>query len=113
MNGWIGVDLDGTLAHYDKWTGEIGEPIPLMVERVKAWLGEGKAVKILTARVSLVGRSADGEAFKSEQEAKIKAWCAQHIGQELEVVSGKDFLMIELWDDRCVHVELNTGRILG
>jgi hypothetical protein len=27
--GWIGVDLDGTLAHYDGWKGidHIGEPI--------------------------------------------------------------------------------------
>ena len=21
INGWIGVDLDGTLAYYDKWIG--------------------------------------------------------------------------------------------
>ena len=26
--GWIGVDLDGTLAHYDKWRGveHVGDP---------------------------------------------------------------------------------------
>lgn len=36
MFGWIGVDLDATLAHYDRWTGgAIGEPIPTMVARVK------------------------------------------------------------------------------
>lgn len=31
--GWIGVDLDGILAHYDKWISAtyIGEPIPEMV----------------------------------------------------------------------------------
>lgn len=50
--GWIGVDLDGTLAHYDGWKGpeHIGAPIPAMVERVKAWLAEGKEVRISTAR---------------------------------------------------------------
>lgn len=34
--GWIGVDLDGTLAHYEGWKGveHIGEPIPAMVERI-------------------------------------------------------------------------------
>lgn len=38
--GWIGVDLDGTLAEYLGWQGmgHIGEPIAPMVERVKAWL---------------------------------------------------------------------------
>ena len=40
MKGWIGVDLDGTLAHYDKWRGveHIGKPVPVMLERVKKWL---------------------------------------------------------------------------
>lgn len=30
---WLGVDLDGTLAVYDKWRGieHIGAPIPAMV----------------------------------------------------------------------------------
>ena len=38
--GWIGVDLDGTLAIYTGWKGcdHVGEPIPPMVERVKAGL---------------------------------------------------------------------------
>ena len=51
--GWIGVDLDGTLAEYLGWQGmgHIGEPIAPMVERVKAWLAEGKDVRIFTARV--------------------------------------------------------------
>ena len=37
-SGWIGVDLDGTLAEYHGWKGSehIGPPIPLMVERVKS-----------------------------------------------------------------------------
>ena len=45
QNGWIGVDLDGTLAHYEGWKGieHIGAPVPAMLERVKNWLAEGKA----------------------------------------------------------------------
>jgi hypothetical protein len=37
MKGWIGVDLDGTLAESTKWVSpsHIGEPIHKMVERVK------------------------------------------------------------------------------
>lgn len=104
MSGWIGVDLDGTLAEYGGWKGpdHIGAPIPRMVERVKAWLAEGKAVKIFTARVW--GDDRDGVA------EIIQAWCKQHIGQELEVTCAKDYGMIELWDDRAVQVEPNTGR---
>jgi hypothetical protein len=35
--GWIGIDLDGTLAFRGEWQGHnhIGEPIPLMLKRVK------------------------------------------------------------------------------
>ena len=37
--GWIGIDMDGTLAHYHGWYGvdHIGEPIPKMVERVRGY----------------------------------------------------------------------------
>ena len=40
FSGWIGVDLDGTLAHYDGWKGieHVGPPIPAMLARVKYWL---------------------------------------------------------------------------
>lgn len=102
-HGWIAVDLDGTLAHYDGWKGidHIGEPVPLMVARVKAWLADGRDVRIFTARV------ADGAI---ETRTFIVEWCAKHIGQALPITNVKDFGMVELWDDRCVQIELNTGR---
>ena len=50
--GWFGVDLDGTLAFYDGYKGEvIGAPIPKMIDRVKRWISKGRTVKIMTARV--------------------------------------------------------------
>lgn len=50
--GWVGVDLDGTLAHYDEFRGDdhVGEPIEPMVRRVRKMLDEGKDVRIFTAR---------------------------------------------------------------
>jgi hypothetical protein len=104
--GWIGVDLDGTLAHYDEWRGveHIGEPVPAMVERVRAWLKAGRDVRIFTARVY----RADVRA-----ELYVRAWCKQHIGQELPVTCVKDYNMTELWDDRAVAVERNTGAALS
>ena len=37
----------------------------------------------------------------------------EHIGRRLIVTCVKDYEMIELWDDRAVAVEFNTGRYLG
>ena len=105
--GWIGCDLDGTLALYDGWKGaeHIGEPIPLMLERVKNWLAEGVTVKIVTARVSGPDMAVAFDA--------IEKWCNQHIGQVLPITNKKDFGMIVLYDDRCVQVERNTGVLIG
>lgn len=103
---WIGVDLDGTLAHYEGWKGpgEIGEPIPEMVERVKRWLDEGKKVKIFTAR----GTEPNPVSVLTARLA-IERWCLRHLGEKLEVTASKDLNMIELWDDRAVQVMHNEG----
>lgn len=107
-NGWIGVDLDGTLAVYENWISEehIGEPVPLMLERVKQWLAEGKEVRIVTARVS-------HPKHTDRTRRVIEAWCQKHLGQVLRVQKHKDYAMVELWDDRAVQVEQNTGKIVG
>lgn len=115
-SGWIGVDLDGTLAHYEGWNeGKIGEPVPAMAERVKQWLADGVNVRIFTARVAglwLVGAT---EAVKKDAENQltlIRQWTELHFGEFLPVTAVKDFAMIELWDDRSISVEPNTGRVL-
>ena len=105
--GWIGVDLDGTLAKYDSWgDGSIGEPVPLMLMRVKRWLKQGKDVRIFTARVS-------HPAHKEAALRAIQDWTEQHVGVRLPVTNVKDFEMIDLYDDRAYRVEKNTGRIIG
>lgn len=105
--GWIGVDLDGTLAHYDGCKGveHIGEPIPAMVLRVRTWLAAGQEVRIMTARVF---GELDPSVFPHNTR-RIKAWCFKHIGLELDVTCVKDYQMLELWDDRAVRVVMNTG----
>jgi hypothetical protein len=97
---WIGVDLDGTLAHDlgNKDLDEIGSPIKPMLKRVQKWIAEGKTVKIFTARASA-----------PRQIAVVKKWLAQHGLPDLEVTNAKDLRMIELWDDRCVQVMTNSG----
>ena len=102
---WIGVDLDGTLAYYEKFEGadKIGEPIEKMTERVKKWLEEGKDVRILTARVS-----GDGKDVEVARKA-IEKWCEEVFGKKLPITCEKDQMMEELWDDRAIQVEKNTG----
>ena len=106
MQSWIGVDLDGTLACYEEWEGYdiIGEPIGPMVRRVKEWLSEGIEVRIFTARVG-----GSKETSRIARKA-IQQWCIMHIGAKLQVTATKDMAMYELWDDRVVQVERNTGR---
>lgn len=105
--GWIGVDLDGTLAEYHGWKGvdHIGAPIPAMVARVKAWLAEGKDVRIFTARVGV-----PNQKERAAVHSVINAWCETYIGQRLKQTNKKDMAMVELWDDRAIQVEKNTGR---
>lgn len=114
MSGWIGVDLDGTLAQYDGWRGAafIGAPVPAMVERIQRWLANDIEVRIVTARVSAspIDRARQEEVVVAR--AAIIAWCQEHIGVTLPVTCQKDMSMIELWDDRVVLVEANTGKQL-
>lgn len=106
--GWIGVDLDGTLATKDfgEDTGvefdpnRVGEPVGLMLERVRQWVYDGVDVRIFTARAS-----------QPNFNVKIiHDWLANVGLPPLPVICVKDYHMDELWDDRCVQVEPNTGR---
>lgn len=108
MSGWIGVDLDGTLAEYGGWKGpdHIGDPVPAMALRVRKWLADGREVRIFTARVAGVREGSEVD----ETTKGIQDWCEKHFGVRIPVTCKKDFGMIELWDDRCVQVEANTGR---
>lgn len=104
---WIGVDLDGTLAHYNDFEGPlvIGAPIEPMVKRVQKWLADGKTVKIFTARVA---SPRDGRDVVEVHNA-IQDWCQIHIGQVLPVTCIKERGLDEFWDDKAVQVIPNTG----
>lgn len=94
--GWIGVDLDGTLAHYDHYRGDehVGAPVEPMVKRVRQWINEGRDVRLFTAR---------------KPHPAIRRWMAQHLGAVLPITNTKDPHMRVLYDDRAVQVERNAG----
>ena len=110
MGGWIGVDLDGTLAEYHGWRGieHIGKPIRLMCDRVRTWLEKGKDVRIFTARVS---ERDSGEMARCI--FAIENFCLREFDERLPITNVKDFDMIQLWDDRAVQVVFNTGERIG
>jgi len=102
---WIGVDLDGTLAVLDENTGSgvIGRPVWRMLTRVKRMVAAGEKVKIFTAR-----------AGTPEEIPVIRNWLKDNgLPPNLEITNRKDYAMLEYWDDSCVLVERNTGRILA
>ena len=111
-DGWIGVDLDGTLAVYDEWRGcnHVGAPIEPMVSRVRQWIAEGRNVRILTARVSYPENNAARQREAAQAMLAIQSWCDIYLGKAIPVTCRKDYAMIELWDDRAIQVEKNTGR---
>jgi len=106
---WIGVDFDGTIVEDTGWKGSrhIGKPIPKMMNRVRDWLREGKRVKIFKARANPM-IDTEGERY-IDRMFYLRKWLFDNFGQEIEITYEKDLYMIELWDDRCVQVVLNTG----
>ncbi|MBB5031437.1 hypothetical protein [Prosthecobacter vanneervenii] len=98
--GWIGVDLDGTLARTDTTLHplQIGPAVLPMLKRVRYWVKTGRTVKIFTARAGDPG-----------SERMIHQWCERHGLPRLEITNRKDHQMIALWDDRAVGVLRNAG----
>jgi hypothetical protein len=101
---WLGVDLDGTLAYYAKWSGieHIGEPISNIKELLLVLHSKGVNIKIFTARIAEKG------AIKY-----IKQWLKNNDFPNWEITNIKDMHCVEIWDDRCVQVIRNTGKLKG
>lgn len=98
--GWIGVDLNGTLAEYMPWKdGKLaGRMLAPMKYRVQKWLAQGYEVRIFTAR-----------ADEQKTIVAVQEWLTANGLPALAVTNVKDRYMVELWDDRVVQVEPNTG----
>jgi hypothetical protein len=98
--GWIGMDLDGTLAHYSPTQGDydIGEPIPAMMETVHKLLAQGREVRIFTAR------ACDPKAIPY-----VQRWLNSHGLGHLQITNCKDYDLDYFYDDKALEVVFNTG----
>jgi len=104
VDGWMGVELDGVLAHYQHGQSRetIGAPIGKMYVRIQQWLATGMDVRLFTAR-----------AADPQQIPVIQAWLEEHRLEKMKVTAEKDFGMSQFWDDHAIHVITNTGEITG
>lgn len=102
--GYVGVDLDKTLAMHRSGQKSIGEPIPKMVSRIKRMVNSGKEVRIFTARAAV--------PQDYQEIVKVYDWLRENLGLSLEVTAEKDYEMVELFDDRATEVEANTGELV-
>lgn len=106
--GWVAVDFDGTLAS-TRNVGHFEYPFPLggPVEEIIGLVGEilesGIGVKVFTARAN------EMELYGE----KIRCWCRENVGRELEITSIKDYGMVCMLDDRAVGVKANEGVLYG
>lgn len=110
QQGWVGFDLDGTLAHDGEWRGplHIGAPVPKMAHKVWEALNSGYNVKIFTARVCNLRGDEDVEQVKKV----IQDWTQKHFNKRFDVTNEKDFAMITSYDDKIKQVIPNTGMTL-
>lgn len=121
MTGWIGFDLDGTLAQYDHWHGptHIGDPIgegdpESQFEQLKRMLERKQhEVRIFSARVYAPTDNALRQYEAAQAMIAIQEWCKKHFGKAIPVTCVKDFGMIEMRDDRAAQVDPNNGHIVG
>lgn len=99
----IAVDLDGTLAKHSPGKFDrsvIGDPVPRMLSRVKRWLKDGEEVKIFTAR-----------AADPKNIPPVRKWLKAHGLSGCAITNEKTPDIEELWDDRAVGVERDTGKV--
>ena len=91
--GWIGVDLDNSLAEQPEPFKPliIGKPIAQMVKRVKCAIEDGVEIKVFTARLA-------DEILKDKIKLLIRVWTLEHIGVPLEATNEKDPGLYEIWD---------------
>lgn len=99
-DGWIGFDLDGTLAtrpgKFD--LDEVGEPVKKMIDVLKKHLADGDTCKIFTARAATLGH-----------EKAIWRWLKEQRLPKLDITNAKDHRMKLLYDDRAVSVRTDEG----
>lgn len=97
------VDFDKTLAehHGEFIPTKTGQPIMLMVQRVRDMLSLGKKVCIFSAAL--------GQDKHGVRKKVMEDFSQKYFGQILPMANVKTPNMVRFWDDKAVHVSPNSG----
>jgi len=104
---FIGVNFDGTLARDDgnyKGRSSLGEPIPVVLARVKDRIAQGDVVVLFTSRLADPTREDHGTVL-----AALHRWTETHVGERLFCTATKFPYLSEIWDWRAVFIPKNAG----
>jgi hypothetical protein len=106
------TDFHQTLAQYDHETQHPEDfdnmaPVEKMVNRVKTWLANGEKVTIFSAAANPTN-DWDGRIARGMGD-----WSEKHIGVRLPVTGIKEESFDDMWDDKAVALEPNTGKRLS
>jgi hypothetical protein len=106
------TDFHKTLAEYDHENQHTEDfdnmaPVEKMVNRVKTWLANGEKVTVFSAAAN-PENDWDGRIQRG-----IGDWTETHIGERLPVTAIKSADFTDMWDDKGVAVEPNTGKRLS
>jgi len=111
---YIYVDFDDTLCRGPfKSIIQCGEPVEGMCAKIKKVLEHGKyGIKVFSARF-------DSTKSKTETNMAVKvvqAWLYKQFGlqaSQIQCTANKGMDCVEIWDNRAVGVEDETGRLLN
>lgn len=114
--GWVGFDLDGTLATYTGWVGfsRIGQPVPEIVSLMVAYASQGYEVRVFTGRVAPDPDSNDIPV--EDRRDLIRQWLSTCVVPylpegypEIKITHEKDKYLYMAYDDRVQGVVPSKG----
>lgn len=103
--GWIGFDLDATLAEWGEGTSNplnvliLGQPIPRMVARLQAHLAAGDEVRIFTARIDPSTEEDCLKALTPLTKAQARGVGLRPLAHELATMSASEYWVVY---QRCI-----------
>ena len=109
----IAIDLDGVLAHYEKWDGieSIGDPLPGAQDLVKGLIDSGCEVWIFTTRMS---KAVNSSYSVRELQNNIQDWLIKHdFPMETLIWTGHGKMIADFYiDDRAIGFRGDWKKVL-
>jgi hypothetical protein len=76
----------------------VGRPVKAILKRIRAWREAGWEVRLITAR-----------ACDPDCLPEVRKWLKRRKLTDMPITNRVDRYCVEIWDDRAIQVERNTG----